>query len=55
MNDEPADTMKYRRETKKRGPYGTNWYMFSNGVPPEDDDTDYEWNGSSWSKVWEES
>lgn len=46
--DDPADTMKFRRETKKRGQYGTNWYLFPNGVPPEDDDNDYEWNGSFW-------
>lgn len=48
-----ADTRKFRRDAKKRGPYGTNWYKYRNGMPPEDDDNDYEWSGSQWNPIWE--
>lgn len=51
----PADTMKFRREAKKRGQYGTDWHKYYAGVPPEDDDNDYEWTGPQWAKVWEEA
>lgn len=34
---EEADTYKSRRDAKKRGQYGTDWYKYPNGVPPEDD------------------
>lgn len=53
MDNDVADTMKFRRDNKKRGQYGTNWYLFPNGVPPEDDNDDYEWNGSYWYKVFD--
>lgn len=48
---EQEDSRKFRRETKKRGQFGTDWYKYYTGVPPEDDDNDYEWNGSEWAPI----
>ena len=28
--------------------YGAQWYKHKDGVPPEDDDNDYLWNGFQW-------
>lgn len=50
--NEVADTRAYRRATKKRGQYGTDWYKYYTGVPPEDDDNDYEWTGSVWQVIY---
>lgn len=47
-----ADTRKARKG--KHGPYGMDWYKYYDGVPPEDDDDDYEWSGFQWCKVWDE-
>lgn len=48
-NDEPADTIQYRRKNKIKGIRGTDWWCYRNGVPPEDDN-DYVWNvaGQCW-------
>lgn len=48
IEEELVDTMKNRRLLKKRGPHGTDWYKYYNGVPTEDDDNDYEWSGTCW-------
>ena len=34
--------------------YGSQWYKHYDGIPPHDDDSDYEWTGSYWVKVWED-
>lgn len=28
--------------------YGAQWYLHWDGIPPQDDDNDYCWNGSEW-------
>lgn len=52
--EEQMDSRKFRRITKKRGMFGTDWYKYYNGVPPEDDDNDYEWSGTQWNVIWRE-
>ena len=51
---EQSDTRQFRRQARKRGQYGTDWYKYYDGVPPEDDPDDYEWSGFQWCKVWDE-
>ena len=34
--------------------YGSQWYKHYDGQPPLDDDSDYEWTGSHWAKVWDD-
>lgn len=46
--DELEDTRANRRKLKKYGQYGMDWYKFKDGVPPQDDDIDYYWNGHMW-------
>lgn len=28
--------------------YGTRWYLYKDGRPPENDNSDYTWNGFQW-------
>lgn len=46
--EDEGDTRSYRRINKIRGPRGTDWWRYKNGVPPEDDINDYEWTGNYW-------
>lgn len=50
--DSDADTRKSRRG--KYGPRGIDWYKYYQGIPPEDDDNDYEWTGFQWVRIWED-
>lgn len=29
--------------------YGARWYLYRDGIPPQDDDNSYVWTGSQWS------
>ena len=49
-----CDTRKHRREMKIRGPRGIDWRYYYDGVPPEDDNADYEWTGSYWAIIIED-
>ena len=32
--------------------YGAQWYLHYDGIPPHDDDQDYEWDGFRWVPEW---
>lgn len=48
MCNDSEDTLDSRKLANKRGPRGTDWWKYHEGVPPEDDYNDYEWDGTSW-------
>lgn len=48
------DSRKHRRNLKLKGPRGTNWYKYYDGIPPSDDDNDYEWRFGEWQRIFED-